>query len=107
VLLLALLAACSDGDTSSHRSFRTPQSLAAAIGCTFEADESEEEGVRASGSCGQVRIYTFASTPEQDGWFGVAQDAGRVYLVGHRWVVSADTESTLEGVQAKVGGEIA
>jgi hypothetical protein len=101
VLVVAVTAACGGDDTRSHRSFRTPQSLAGAIGCTFTADESEqEEGVRASGSCGQVRIYTFATTPEQDGWFAVAQDAGRVYLVGHRWVVSADTRSTLERVRA-------
>ena len=104
----SLLTACGgDSDSASQRSFDAPQSLAKAIGCTYGGSDIEEEGVKAGGSCGdEVRIFTFASNKNRDSWFAVAQDPGRKYLVGDKWVVSADTAGTLKAAQEKVGGEI-
>ena len=111
-LLLAgsLFTACggdSDGHPPGERSVGTPQSLAKAIGCSYGGSDIEEEGVKVGGSCGdEVRIFTFASNNDRDNWFAVAQDPGRKYLVGDKWVVSADTAATLKAAQANVGGEI-
>jgi hypothetical protein len=106
----SLLTACGgdgDGDSARERSFDTPQSLAKAIGCTYGGSDIEEEGVKEGGSCGdEVRIFTFASNSNRDNWFAVAQDPGRKYLVGEKWVVSADTAATLKAAQENVGGEI-
>jgi len=105
----SLLTACGGGggDSASERSFDAPQSLAKAIGCTYGGSDIEEEGVEEGGSCGdEMRIFTFATNENRDSWFAVAQDPGREYLVGDRWVVSADTAETLKAAQEKVGGEI-
>ena len=94
-------------NSASERSFNDPQSLAKAIGCTYGGSDIEEEGVKEGGSCGdEVRIFTFASNENRDNWFAVAQDPGRKYLVGDKWVVSADTAATLTAAQEKIGGEI-
>lgn len=93
--------------SSTEPSFDDPESLAHAIGCPYGGSDIEEVGVEEGGSCGdEVRIFTFASNEHRDRWFSEAQDPGRVYLVGDRWVISADTATTLEAAQVTVGGEI-
>jgi hypothetical protein len=92
---------------ASERSFDAPQSLAKVIGCGYGGSDIEEEGVKEGGSCGdEIRIFTFASNKNRDTWFAVAQDPGREYLVGDKWVVSSDAAATLKAAHEKVGGEI-
>ena len=103
----ALLTACDGGDAAHGRSFATPQSVAKAIGCTYGGSDIEEDGVKEGGSCGdELRIFTFATNKNRDTWFAVAQDPGRKYLVGDKWVVSADSVATLEAARKQIGGEI-
>jgi len=102
----ALLTAFGGGDAADGQSFATPQG-AAVIDCTYGGSDIEEDGVKEGGSCGdQLRIFTFATNENRDTWFAVAQDPGRKYLVGDRWVVSADSAATLEAARKKIGGEI-
>jgi hypothetical protein len=103
----ALLTACAGGDAADRHSLATPQSVAKAIGCTYGGSDIEEDGVKEGGSCGdELRIFTFATNENRDGWFAVAQDPGRKYLVGDKWVVSADSAATLKAAREKIGGEI-
>jgi len=104
----AVLTACAGGsDAANGDSFATPQSLAMVIGCTYGGSDIEEDGLKEGGSCGdELRIFTFATNENRDNWFAVAQDPGRKYLVGDKWVVSAGSAATLKAAQKKIGGEI-
>jgi hypothetical protein len=67
--------------------------------------------VRESGTCivgsgDKVTVYAFGTATAEDQWLQVASGFGGVYVVGHGWVVSVDTQAVAETVRGKVGGEI-
>lgn len=86
----------------------TLQQIAKAIGCeaevTVDADELRE------GACttkqGAYRMATFAADEGQRAWLTESQDYGGIYLVGNRWVVTAQTADSLSSLRGNLGGTI-
>ncbi|MEU3463945.1 hypothetical protein ABZ721_28840 [Streptomyces sp. NPDC006733] len=62
------------------------------------------------GSCrtdqGEFRMLTFAADAGQRAWLTEAQAYGGIYLVGSRWVVTAQTREALTELRATLGGTI-
>ncbi|MDJ0340960.1 hypothetical protein QMK19_08980 [Streptomyces sp. H10-C2] len=51
-------------------------------------------------------MLTFAADTGQKSWLTEAQMYGGIYLVGKRWVVTAQSQEALQGLRAVLGGTI-
>lgn len=120
---LALVTACSGGESDTAKGARPSKSSAAPAagivaparieviaglaGCKadirIDADELRE------GLChseqADYRITTFPAEKFKEAWLDAASVYGGTYLVGPRWVVSAEVEH-LNTVRNKLGGTI-
>ena len=120
---LALVTACGGGEDDTARTPRPSKSSAAPAagivaparieviagpaGCKAEirteADELRE------GLChseqADYRITTFPAEKYKEAWLDAASVYGGAYLVGPRWVVSAEAEH-LEQARNKLGGTV-
>jgi hypothetical protein len=111
---LATLAACSSGGGSSpsstSSSFATPQDIASRLDCTSPV-KSDEIMVREAITCDYgsdtLEIVTFNDNGQRDSWKKIASGVGGgVYVVGDKWLVSADSTATATNVQRTVGGKV-
>ncbi|MCZ4123725.1 hypothetical protein [Streptomyces sp. H39-S7] len=84
------------------------QQIAAVLGCKAEIGVVATE--LRQGSCrtdqGEFRMLTFAADTGQRDWLTEAQAYGGIYLVGTRWVVTAQSREALTGLRATLGGTI-
>ncbi|MER5874207.1 hypothetical protein [Streptomyces sp. NPDC002044] len=86
----------------------TIEEIAAAIGCAAEVSVQAEE--LRQGGCesaqGPYRIATFAAEQGLRSWLTEAQAYGGLYLVGDRWVVTAQSADALGGLRGRIGGSL-
>ncbi|MFC4500817.1 MULTISPECIES: hypothetical protein [Streptomyces] len=118
-----LLAGCDSGSggneekTSASTSAaptaepETLEALGKAVGCEGAPKEAGKtldfrQGVCKSADGAQYVLLTFDTDDGQRGWLDTAQLYGGVYLVGKRWVLSADPRSAMEAARAELGGTI-
>ncbi|MER5432140.1 hypothetical protein [Streptomyces sp. NPDC002588] len=116
-----LLAGCGGGDddakpaaaTKSAAPSARPMTLEAlgkAVGCTTKPKEAGKTLDYRQGLCDSADakyvLVTFDTADGQSGWLDTAQMYGGVYLVGNRWVLSADPRSAMEKARAELGGTI-
>ncbi|MEU0809633.1 hypothetical protein [Streptomyces sp. NPDC005970] len=84
------------------------EKLAGTMGCkpeiTTDVDDYRQ-GVCHAGKKNYV-FLSFVTTKGQRDWLGYAQMYGGTYLVGNRWVVSAESMRTLKEARGKLGGTI-
>ncbi|WP_277436791.1 hypothetical protein [Streptomyces sp. SPB162] len=84
------------------------QQIAAVLGCKAEIGVVATE--LRQGSCktdqGEFRMLTFAADSGQRAWLTEAQAYGGIYLVGTRWIVTAQSREALTGLRATLGGTI-
>lgn len=84
------------------------QQIAAVLGCKAEIGTVATE--LRQGSCrtdqGEFRMLTFAADTGQRDWLTEAQAYGGIYLVGTRWIVTAQSREALTGLRATLGGTI-
>lgn len=84
------------------------QQIAAVLGCTADIGVVATE--LRQGSCrtdqGEFRMLTFAADTGQRAWLTEAQAYGGTYLVGSRWIVTAQSREALAGLRATLGGTI-
>ncbi|MFC9294804.1 hypothetical protein ACFTWH_23795 [Streptomyces sp. NPDC057011] len=84
------------------------EEIAAAVGCTAEvsvqADELRQGGC--STAQGAFRMLTFAGAEGQRSWLAEARTYGGSYLVGDRWVVTAQPPEALTALHARLGGSL-
>ncbi|NJQ03478.1 hypothetical protein [Streptomyces zingiberis] len=82
--------------------------LASAVGC--EAEITIDVADYRQGTCDTGRAeYVFVSFESDTGkraWLETAQMYGGVYLVGNRWVLSADPRPAMERARERLGGTI-
>lgn len=106
VVVLLVAVNCSNGPL-----YETRDDLAEAVGCDSEVSPSQvgEAYVREAGFCrvdgSEVQVFTFRADFAQERWTELALAFGGLYLIGDGWAVSGE-RSTLEAVQAEIGGEI-
>lgn len=84
------------------------EQLAASVGCTAEVTGKAldyRQGVCKT-SKGQYVLLSFDTDKGMREWLGYAQMYGGVYLVGNRWVLSANPRSAMEDARHKLGGTI-
>ncbi|MFJ8015830.1 hypothetical protein [Streptomyces sp. NPDC096339] len=84
------------------------EEIATAIGCTAEVSvEAEElrEGGCESGQ-GAYRMATFAADEGLRSWLAEARIYGGSYLVGNRWVVTAQRTDALTTLREHLGGSL-
>jgi hypothetical protein len=103
LLTLAGLTACGGGD--GEDTFDSPQAIADEIGCNYQGG-SDELFVKDGGSCGNVSVYTFKDNATRDKYVEAASSFGGTYLVGDKWVISAESAAPLQKARDKIGGEI-
>jgi hypothetical protein len=53
-----------------------------------------------------VSVYTFKDNATRDKYVEAASSFGGTYLVGDKWVVSAESAAPLQEARDKIGGEI-
>ncbi len=84
------------------------EQIATAIGCTAEVNVEAEELRQGGCEAGQViyRMVTFAAEQGLRSWLTEARMYGGNYLVGDRWVVTAQTEEALTTLRGRLGGEL-
>ncbi|MCX5381580.1 hypothetical protein [Streptomyces sp. NBC_00091] len=84
------------------------EELASALGCaaevSVEADELRQ-GACGSGQ-GAYRMTTFTAEEGLRAWLAETRVYGGVYLVGDRWVVTAQSEQALTGLRERLGGTL-
>ncbi|WP_326586800.1 hypothetical protein [Streptomyces sp. NBC_01294] len=84
------------------------EEIATAIGCTAEVSVEAEE--LRQGGCetgqGPYRMATFAADTGLRSWLTEAQTYGGLYLVGDRWVVTAQTTEALTALRERLGGSL-
>lgn len=84
------------------------EKIASTIGC--EADVTVDAKELRQGACTTDRakftLLTFSANQGQDGWLAEARDYGGTYLVGTRWIVTAEPKGALDTLQAQLGGSI-
>ncbi|MFD3762483.1 hypothetical protein [Streptomyces sp. NPDC058622] len=101
-------AAPSPGAPSPGSPSTTIEEIAAAIGCAAEVSVQAEE--LRQGGCestqGPFRIATFAAERGLRSWLTEAQAYGGLYLVGDRWVVTAQSADALGGLRGRIGGSL-
>jgi hypothetical protein len=103
VLAVAGVTACGGG--AEEAAFDSPRAIADEIGCEYEGG-SDELFVKEGGSCGDVAIYVFKDNANRDQYVEAASSLGGTYLVGDKWVVSAESADQLQGARDKIGGDI-
>ena len=83
--------------------------LADAVGCAKPEVAGKTLDYR-QGLCetdeAQYILLTFDTAQGQREWLKVSQMYGGVYLVGNRWVLSAEPRSAMEAAREKLGGTI-
>ncbi|KUN79229.1 hypothetical protein [Streptomyces griseoruber] len=88
----------------------TLEALGKAVGCTTAPKEAGKTLDFRQGVCGSADaeyvLLTFDTTEGQRGWLDTAQMYGGVYLVGNRWVLSADPRSEMEKLRKELGGTV-
>ncbi|MGW6984586.1 hypothetical protein ACWGE1_34910 [Streptomyces sp. NPDC054932] len=84
------------------------EQIATAIGCTAEVNVEAEELRQGGCEAGQVvyRMITFTAEPGLRAWLTEARMYGGTYLVGDRWVVTAQKEEALNTLRGKLGGSL-
>lgn len=86
----------------------TVEELASALGCTAES-VTEAEELR-QGACGTgrgaYRLTTFATEEGLRSWLAETRVYGGVYLVGNRWVVTAQSPEALTALRERLGGTV-
>ncbi|MBT2480664.1 hypothetical protein [Streptomyces sp. ISL-94] len=105
-------AALLSGGCAGHPAPRTPsasiEEIAAAIGCTAEvsvqADELRQGGCQTGQ--GAFRMVTFAAAEGRRSWLAEARTYGGSYLVGDRWVVTAQPPEALDTLRLRLGGSL-
>lgn len=84
------------------------EEIAAAIGCTAEVSVEAEE--LREGGCetgqGAFRMATFAADEGLRSWLAEARIYGGSYLVGNRWVVTAQQTGALTTLRERLGGSL-
>ncbi|MFG2875613.1 hypothetical protein ACGFYU_11510 [Streptomyces sp. NPDC048337] len=118
---LPVIAACAaallGGGCAGHPAPLTPSTsttsasideIAAAIGCTAEVSVQAEELRQAGCQTGQgaFRMVTFAGAEGQGSWLAEARTYGGSYLVGDRWVVTAQPAEALAALRTRLGGSL-
>ncbi|MFJ8108820.1 hypothetical protein [Streptomyces sp. NPDC096132] len=102
-------AAASKSAVPSARPM-TLEALGKAVGCETAPKEGGKTLDFRQGVCksadGDYVLLTFDTAEGQRGWLDTAQMYGGVYLVGNRWVLSADPRSAMEKARAELGGTI-
>ncbi|MEU9719137.1 hypothetical protein [Streptomyces sp. NPDC047976] len=86
----------------------TLEELASALGCTAESvTEADElrQGACATGQ-GAYRLSTFAAEEGLRSWLAETRVYGGVYLVGNRWVVTAQSPEALTALRERLGGTL-
>ncbi|MFJ7590648.1 hypothetical protein ACIQZO_25340 [Streptomyces sp. NPDC097617] len=84
------------------------EQIATAIGCTAEVNVEVEELRQAGCEAGQVvyRMVTFTAEKGLHSWLTEARMYGGMYLVGDRWVVTAQTQDALTVLRGRLGGDL-
>ncbi|MFF4579708.1 hypothetical protein [Streptomyces sp. NPDC001389] len=86
----------------------TVEQIATALGCTAELGTQAEE--LRQGACetaqGTYRMTTFRAEEGLHSWLAEAEPYGGVYLVGDRWVVTAQSADALAGLRGRLGGSV-
>lgn len=94
------------GAAAAHRT--SLEEIATAIGCTAEVSVEAEE--LRQGGCetgqGPYRMVTFAAEEGLRSWLTESRMYGGTYLVGDRWVVTAQTADALATVRGRLGGSL-
>lgn len=84
------------------------EEIAKALGCTAEVSVEAEE--LRQGGCetgqGPYRMVTFAADEGLRSWLTEARMYGGLYLVGDRWVVTAQTTEALTALRERLGGSL-
>ena len=99
------LADCAHSDTTDRNA--SPSVVCAAIGGAFTEETGEHALYTADdGSCtDKITVSWFAGPAQRDQWLAVARGFGGAFLVGGRWILSADV-GHLRPAQAKIGGKL-
>ncbi|MFI7499032.1 hypothetical protein ACIBVL_11065 [Streptomyces sp. NPDC049687] len=88
----------------------TLEALGKAVGCETAPKEAGKTLDYRQGLCdsadAEYVLVTFDTTEGQRAWLDTAQMYGGVYLVGNRWVLSADPRSAMEKARTELGGTI-
>ncbi|WP_405977540.1 hypothetical protein [Streptomyces sp. NBC_00158] len=86
----------------------TVEELASALGCTAELSTQADE--LRQGACetgqGAYRLTTFAAEEGLRSWLAETRVYGGVYLVGNRWVVTAQSPEALTSLRERLGGTV-
>ncbi|MFJ8159340.1 hypothetical protein ACIRBY_00250 [Streptomyces sp. NPDC096136] len=86
----------------------TVEQIATALGCTAELGTQAEE--LRQGACetaqGTYRMTTFHAEEGLRSWLAEAEPYGGVYLVGDRWVVTAQSADALAPLRERLGGSV-
>lgn len=84
------------------------EELASALGCTAELSTQADE--LRQGACetgqGAYRLTTFAAEEGLRSWLAETRVYGGVYLVGNRWVVTAQSPEALTSLRERLGGTV-
>ncbi|EFL18846.1 hypothetical protein [Streptomyces sp. C] len=86
----------------------TVEELASALGCTAESITEADELRQAAcaGGQGSYRLTTFAAEEGLRSWLAETRVYGGVYLVGNRWVVTAQSPQALTALRERLGGTL-
>lgn len=86
----------------------TVAEMAAALGCKPEpmVKAADFRQVRCVSAKGKLVLLDFDTAEGQRGWLDAAAMYGGIYLVGNRWVLSADTVEYMETLRSQWGGVI-
>ncbi|MGY0056541.1 hypothetical protein ACWY4P_08270 [Streptomyces sp. LZ34] len=85
------------------------EKLAGTMGCKPEITTDVDDYRQGVCHVGKKKNYVFLSfvtAKGQQDWLGYAQMYGGSFLVGNRWVVSADSMRSLKAARDKLGGTI-
>ncbi|KUO13193.1 hypothetical protein [Streptomyces sp. DSM 15324] len=82
--------------------------LAAEVDCTpdMQTDADELRQAICKTAAGKFLLLTFATDRGQREWINGAKDYGGHYLVGRKWVVVGEKDSTVTSLRKTLGGDI-
>ncbi|MFE1791570.1 hypothetical protein ACFW7J_24805 [Streptomyces sp. NPDC059525] len=94
--------------SASASASATVEQIAEALGCTAELGTQAEELRQGACQTGQgvYRMTTFAAEAGLRSWLAEAEPYGGFYLVGNRWVVTAQSADALAGLRERLGGSV-
>ena len=86
----------------------TVEELAAAVGCTpeFQGKPMDFRQAVCEGGGRKFVLLDFATAQGQTDWLDYSLMYGGVYLVGERWVLSADSKDYMVELSKTLGGTI-